>query len=46
MIEFTVKEVTLFRVTSFLNEATAKYNLLGIYKLFNSTNSANLDYKM
>ena len=46
LTEFTVKEVTVFRVATFLNEALAKYNFLGIYEIFNITNNANLDCQM
>ena len=40
MTEFTVKEVTVFRVVTFLNDVTPKYNFLGICEIFNITNSA------
>ena len=46
LTEFTVKEVTVFRVATFLNEGLAKYNFLGIYEIFNITNNANLDCQM
>ena len=42
MTEFTVKEVTVFRVTTFWTKCSAKYNLLGIYEIFNITNRAYL----
>ena len=38
MTEFTVKEVTLFRVATLWTKHFAKYNFLGIYKIFNITN--------
>ena len=43
MMKFTVKEVTVCRVATFLMKLSAKYNFLGTYKIFNITNSANLD---
>ena len=47
MREFTVTEVTVFRLATFLYEAlSAKYNFLGIYEIFSITNSANLDCQM
>ena len=33
MTEFTVKEVRVFRVVAFLNEALRKYNFLEIYEI-------------
>ena len=33
MTEFTVKEVRVFRVVTFLNEALRKYNFLEIYEI-------------
>ena len=44
MTEFTVKEVTVLRVATFLNEALC--NFLGIYEIFNITHSARLDCQM
>ena len=35
MTEFTGKEVTVFRVSTFLNEVSAKFNFLGIYEILN-----------
>ena len=46
LTELTVKEVTVFRAANSLNKALVKYNFLGIYKIFNITNSANLDCQM
>ena len=43
MTEFTGKEVTVFRVSTFLNEVSAKFNFLGIYEILIITNSANLN---
>ena len=43
MKEFTVKGVKVFRVNTFLNKAIHQYNFLGIYEIFNITNSTNLD---
>ena len=40
MTEFTVKEVTVFRVVTFLS--SGKYNFLGIYKIFKITNKSEL----
>ena len=42
MIEFTVKEVTVFSVATFLNEALRQICLLEIYEIFNLTNRTNL----
>ena len=46
MTESTVKEVTVFRVGTFLRKCPGKYNFLGIYEIFNITNKANLDCQM
>ena len=55
MIEFTVKELAVFRAATFLNDAlhqisplfwtmrSTKYNFLGIYEIFNITKSQYLD---
>ena len=43
MTEFTVKEVTVCGILSFLNEALRQIYNLGIYKIFNITSSSNLD---
>ena len=43
MTEFTVKEVTVCRVASFLNEALRQIYNLEIYEIFNITSSSNLD---
>ena len=42
MMEFTVKEVTVFRVATIFNKALYQYDFLGIYEVFNITNNANL----
>ena len=45
MMEFTAKEITVFRIVIFLNEALCQIkNFLGIYKIFTITNSTNLDF--
>ena len=46
MTEFTVKEVTVCRVESFLNEALRQIYNLEIYEIFNITSSSNLDCQM
>ena len=46
MIEFIVKEVTVFRVVTFLIKVYGKYNFPGIYEIFSITNSENLDRQM
>ena len=46
MTEFTVKKVAVFRVATFLNNALQQIYFLGIYKIFNITNSTNLDCQM
>ena len=46
MTEFAVKNVTLFRVATFFSEVLLQIYFSGIYKTFNITNSANLDYQM
>ena len=47
MTKFTVKDVTVFRVATFLTKYTAKYNFIrniyGIYEIFDITKSTNLD---
>ena len=42
MIEFTVKEVTVCRVTDFLNKALRQIYFLGINEIFTITSSANV----
>ena len=43
MPEFTVKEVTVCRVVTFLNEALRQIYNLEIYEIFNITSNSNLD---
>ena len=44
MTEFTVKEVTVLRVATFLNEArSAKYIFFRIYEIFNMFDDSNFD---
>ena len=45
MTEFTVMELTLCRVATFLNNCTAKYNFLRIYEIFNKTNNKYMHYQ-
>ena len=42
-MEFTIKEVTVFRVAAFFKEHFAKYIFLEIYEILIITNSTNLD---
>ena len=42
MLEFTVKEVTVFRVTTFLNKALHQIYFLRIYEIFNITEQPNV----
>ena len=37
MMEFTVMEVTVLRVATFLHEVSGQDNFLGIYEIFNKT---------
>ena len=46
MTNFTVTEVTVFRVVIFLTKSSAKYNFSEIYEIFNITNSTNLHCQM
>ena len=46
MTNFTVTEVTVFRVVIFLTKSSTKYNFSEIYEIFNITNSTNLDCQM
>ena len=46
MTEITVKEVTVFRVATYLNKALLQMHFLGISEIFNITNSTNLDWQM
>ena len=43
MTEFTVKEVKVFIVLTFWTKRFAKYVFLEIYKIFNISNSINVD---
>ena len=40
--EFTVKEVTVLRVATFLNEALLQIHFFAIYEIFNITSSTNV----
>ena len=43
MMGFIAKEVTVFRVATFLTKHSTKYNVIEIYEIFNITNSTSLD---
>ena len=43
MTEFTVKEATVFRVTTFSKKHSTKYNFLRIYEMIVITISADMD---
>ena len=44
-MEFTFKEVTACSVATFMKEAFHKIHFLGIYEIFNITNSSKQDAK-
>ena len=46
MMEFNVKEVAVCRAAIFSNEVLHQIYFLGIYQIFNTNNSLNLNYQM